>query len=155
MLPFHFFPCVFSPLIFSRSSLVCRGLSSSSVERSTCGILSTVASRYAGFSRVKNSCLIAGTNLKALYTRDCASVKSIQGSFFSLYPQSYLSKYKHFFAWFVFAFFWLLTFRIILINLYVLWKRITFYRYQKMCFELIGFFESFNFWVISTTILYI
>lgn len=131
MLPFHFFSRVFSPLIFSRSSFVCRGLSSSSVERSTCGILN-VASRYAGFSRVKNSCLITGTNLKALYTRDCASVKS--RVVFSHCIPSLISQSTNIFS----CDLYLLLFSTAyfpnyfnLLKLYVLWKRIIFIIIKK------------------------
>lgn len=88
----HFFPHLFLFLVFSPSIYLSRELSFSRASSSTCRILSTVASRYVGFSRVKkNSCLIAGINLKALCTRDCACLKKSEVVFFSLRSSPVLS----------------------------------------------------------------
>lgn len=65
-LPRHFF-------FFLFVSFTSRGLSSSS-RASTCSFLS-VRTRWAGFSRVKNSCSNAGTRLKARHTSDYVSKK--------------------------------------------------------------------------------
>lgn len=117
MLLSHFFPASFLFLAFSPFHLS-RKLYFSRVWSSTCRILSTIASRYAGFSRVKKKLVShRGDKSKSTtHTGLCMFEKSGVVFFFIAAPVLSLTV-QTFFSVIYICLFSALSFRIILINI--------------------------------------